>query len=368
MGYIKKRIKNKLRILIDKLCDIEEMKRTLFYNTNKIEEISKQVSSNLEMQKKIDWFQYCNIYHNPFEYGFIKERWEGFEEYLTTENYQQLIEGMDSHSVYLINRTLNRIKKIFEAKGGPIDLYTIPEMEEMYYIKHNYLYEPFELADGNFVFKNGILPINHFEKGIFVDKHGIEKFARKHWDGAIIDVGAFIGDSAIVLSEYTSAKVYSFEALDQNYELLKKTIKLNRIDNIIPVNFALGNTTGKVSVDNLYEEIANGSCCVIRPNKDVDENSVKIMRLDDFVHENNIKCGLIKVDIEGAEQEFLQGAKETIASQHPDMILSIYHNPNDFFNIKRIIQEWVSGYEFKVFKPVDGTAVMDTVLLCEYKG
>ena len=72
MGYIKKRIKNKLRILIDKLCDIEEMKRTLFYNTNKIEEISKQVSSNLEMQKKIDWFQYCNIYHNPNDFFNIK--------------------------------------------------------------------------------------------------------------------------------------------------------------------------------------------------------------------------------------------------------------------------------------------------------
>ncbi|WP_277874920.1 FkbM family methyltransferase [Brachyspira aalborgi] len=33
------------------------------------------------------------------------------------------------------------------------------------------------------------------------------------------------------------------------------------------------------------------------------------MTLDSFVEENNIIVGLIKVDIEGAEQDFIKGAE-----------------------------------------------------------
>ena len=57
----------------------------------------------------------------------------------------------------------------------------------------------------------------------------------------IIDAGGFIGDSAIVFSYYTDKNVYSFEPFLQNYNMILKTIELNKKNNIIPVNMALGN-------------------------------------------------------------------------------------------------------------------------------
>ncbi|HEB7542554.1 TPA: FkbM family methyltransferase, partial [Campylobacter coli] len=70
-------------------------------------------------------------------------------------------------------------------------------------------------------------------------------------------------------------------------------------------------------------------------------------------------------DIEGFEQDFLKGALETIKKHKPALILSIYHNIDDFFNIKPFIEQLNLGYTFQVIKPVDGSISLETILLCE---
>ncbi len=47
------------------------------------------------------------------------------------------------------------------------------------------------------------------------------------------------------------------------------------------------------------------------------------------------------------------------------MILSVYHNVDDFFNIKPMIEKLNLGYNFKVFKGFDYNVFIDTVLICE---
>ena len=92
---------------------------------------------------------------------------------------------------------------------------------------------------------------------------------------------------------------------------------------------------------------------------------VPMIRVDDYVREHKIKVGLIKVDIEGAEQSFLRGAKETICKQKPTLLISIYHNVDDFLDIKPMIESWNLGYKFKVFKPTIGSVSAETLLICE---
>lgn len=78
--------------------------------------------------------------------------------------------------------------------------------------------------------------------------------------------------------------------------------------------------------------------CLTHAN-DKDENEeVEIITLDSYVAEHKIQVGFIKVDIEGFEMEFLKGAKETICTQKPTMLISIYHSLNDFFEIKPLIE------------------------------
>ena len=62
-----------------------------------------------------------------------------------------------------------------------------------------------------------------------------------------------------------------------------------------------------------------------------------------------------------------KGALETIRTQKPTLILSIYHNASDFFDIKPLIENLDLGYKFKVHKPFDYTIVAETVLICEVR-
>lgn len=94
----------------------------------------------------------------------------------------------------------------------------------------------------------------------------------------------------------------------------------------------------------------------------------QITTLDKFVEENNLQVGLIKVDIEGFEQEFLKGAMNTIKTQKPVLLLSIYHNLSDYLNIKPIIEDLSLGYKFKIRRAYDLDLVRDTMLICEVVG
>ena len=91
---------------------------------------------------------------------------------------------------------------------------------------------------------------------------------------------------------------------------------------------------------------------------------IEATTLDDFVRKNNIEVGLIKVDIEGYEQHFLKGAEQTIKTQKPALLISIYHNIDDYLHIKPMIESWNLGYKFKIRKPEE-SLFLETLLIAE---
>ncbi|HHU71606.1 MAG TPA: FkbM family methyltransferase, partial [Clostridiales bacterium] len=96
------------------------------------------------------------------------------------------------------------------------------------------------------------------------------------------------------------------------------------------------------------------------------EESVIQKTLDSYVNENNLNVGLIKVDIEGAEQDFLDGAIETIIQYRPILIISIYHSLDDFFNIKPKLEALNLGYTFKIYRPIlKRSIISETLLIAE---
>lgn len=52
--------------------------------------------------------------------------------------------------------------------------------------------------------------------------------------------------------------------------------------------------------------------------------TVQVDTLDAYMEGTDIEVGLIKVDIEGAEQDFLAGARKTIEKHKPVLLMSIY--------------------------------------------
>lgn len=221
---------------------------------------------------------------------------------------------------------------------------------ELEYMSENKILD-YEFVDNNFnlhFFANN--PFNEVDKDFLKDKD-------------IIDAGAYTGDSAISLSNLTSRNIYSFEPFKESYEKLVQNVKLNNITNIIPVQAALTDKNGDMELylsGNNYQGVTSNSNI-----RDYDTSfSVQSMTIDSYVEENNLNVGLIKVDVEGEEKNLLKGAINTIKTQKPILLLSIYHSVHDFFDIKPWIDNLNLGYEFVLSKEQPWTFIADTILEC----
>lgn len=244
------------------------------------------------------------------------------------DKIQRLLSGLDSQSIQCVNTILARLKSVTNVKDKRIfcltqqEIQTLQTIESEFYpriicFENSYFYNGFFLPKSDYV---------QFEISVFWHKHSLHRI--ENWDAIrnknIIDVGGFIGDSALILQQYTQKEVYSFEALSDNYDLMRQTITLNNANRIIPIKKALGAKFERVKIT----RYGAGSSIVVHHNQDFEE--VEVITLDSFVKEHNLEVGFIKVDIEGFETLFLQGALETIKEQKPAMLVSIYHQASDF--------------------------------------
>ena len=361
------RNKYKIRSKFRKLRDDN---RRLF-NENKI-----LVSKLNRLQNDI------NAQNNKGLFRYYNSTIEGYKNFLNipnlTERYQKLINGLDNESIECVSQILGRTALIAQQKSGPdnkaarwIDIFTNEELLQLDKLRKDFRQKIVPLDNGCYAYKHYILPVRWFLANVFYYQQEMYnlKHVERFKDKDIIDVGGCIADSAIVFAEYTTGKVYTFEPTTANYDLMLKTIELNKCQNIVPIKLGLGSKDEKLYINmKNYEQNRGGNKITldqgVPENPDQYEN-ISITSLDNFAEGKDLDIGLIKVDIEGFEQEFLKGAYNTIKKHKPTMLISIYHNASDFFDIKPIIESWNLGYSFKISHSVDGGIRVETMLLCE---
>lgn len=278
--------------------------------------------------------------------------------------FKKLISNLPEESVETLVGIVKRLQLINDGGKKKLDIFFPAEKEKLRELKVNFNQRILKISDSLFCYKNYFLPINHFEASVFYYKHGIDFVenisAFKNKD--ILDIGGFIGDSAILLSKLTDKTVYSFEASKENFNYLKQTLELNNLKNVVAENVAVGAGDGEIEL--LFKGSATSTSSLMIKNPDYMEKC-KVIKIDDYVKEHSLNVGLIKVDIEGYEQEFLKGAMETIKTQRPTLLLSIYHSVSDFLDIKPMIEDLDLGYSFRIFKPTIESISGETLLICE---
>lgn len=316
------------------------------------------------------YVNYMRYWYDRNQYSFdMHGNWYGWDNLNLfngdiEDKYLNLIKGLDSKSKDVIDRIIFRIQEYFRT-GSPY--FTMSDEERTEFLNlHKHLYSKILKLSENLYSWNGYyLPINSFEPNVFYHKYYLSEISnqRQIKNKCIMDVGGYVGDSALVFSKFTNKTVYTFEPTSYMYENILKTIKLNNLKNVVPVKKGLGSSITKKDI---HIADAGGSTLVERKCYECNQKeTVEITTLDDFVEHNNIKVGLIKVDIVGAEQEFLKGAINTIKKQKPVLLISIYHNFDDFFDIKPLIESWDLGYKFKIMKPMNGQVFTEVILLAE---
>ncbi|MFS1909240.1 FkbM family methyltransferase [Vibrio lentus] len=281
------------------------------------------------------------------------------------EAYASLVKGLDEKSKTIVNTIINRIQN-YVKNSTSMFLMTRDEIDEYTKMVEHHSSKLVTVGHNKFVYGKFKLPINIITSTVFYydcfmpELLLLEKYREKD----IIDAGGSFGDSAIVLSGYTDKTIHVFEPTTKMFDLAKKTVEYNNLDEKIVLNkLALGdkreNQTIQVADD--FSSFYHSS-----DNEDkIETEVVNIETLDDYVARNDIDVGVIKVDVEGYEEKLLDGAIRTITRDKPALILSIYHSSEQFFWIKNKIEELDLGYTFKIRKPLDRSIIVDTMLIAE---
>ena len=172
----------------------------------------------------------------------------------------------------------------------------------------------------------------------------------------IVDLGAYTGDTILdyiyTYGENKYQKIYAYDITEESLIKLKENV--SRYPNIIVKKRAITDKTGITYIKK--SEVDNSA------NMTMDHGDDEVLEttLDDEVKE---KITMIKMDIEGGEQKALRGAEEHIKKEHPKLLISVYHNVRDIFEIPKMIEQMDSSYQFYLRNYGGGVYPTEIVLI-----
>jgi FkbM family methyltransferase len=228
---------------------------------------------------------------------------------------------------------IKKIKKIVSALFPKGDLKE--QIKLAYYSINRPKHTTYELVKGKgktafkTTFEQVSLITNEALYFIVPDFNYYQHFYKVKADDVVLDAGANCGHLSIFFSKLVGKDglVYAFEPDAINIERINNNIEWNLgIDDNIKIEELLLWDENKM-VD-FYEAGTVGSSAVWIPDSDkcVQKEAV---RIDDWVLKNNIKkLDFIKMDIEGAEIEALDGCVQTIENLKPNFAIASYHIVN----------------------------------------
>lgn len=209
------------------------------------------------------------------------------------------------------------------------------------------------------IIKKWFMPISEYDKynyneinsGIQYLPKNIVNLSKQE---VFVDVGAYDGDTIkefLLETNNTFEKILAYE-IDKNcYKKLNNNIK--GLDENIKNKIVLYNM-GLYDKNEDIKYSSNDTSSVI--SSSANENG-KVVRLSDHAKDENIT--FIKMDIEGAEPNALEGAKDSITKYKPKLAICVYHEPYHLWEIPLFIKSLIP--EYKIFIRHHSDFNVDTV-------
>ena len=153
----------------------------------------------------------------------------------------------------------------------------------------------------------------------------MERYLKPEKGDYFLDVGAHIGKYSLQAAKKigNNGRVIAVEPTPVTFKILKQNIRINNLRNIIPLRIAGWN---KECVLQLFL-VDNYSCNNILGDRySIDNVSIKARRLDNVLNELGVgRLDWIKIDVERAEYEVLQGLKNSLKNYNPRVIVEIWN-------------------------------------------
>ncbi len=183
---------------------------------------------------------------------------------------------------------------------------------------------------------------NNFDEQYF-DKEILPSLENVHF----VDGGAYIGDTLpqIIQNYPDFKKIYCIEPNALHINIAKK--KFSQVENIEFINCGLGNKKISNSQD-VHKE---------QTNCEHDYQANNINTIDNLIED---RVDFIKLDIEGAEQDAIEGASMTIKKYNPVLAICIYHKAEDWYKVPQKVLSINPDYRIYLRHYMEG--IFETVM------
>jgi len=184
-----------------------------------------------------------------------------------------------------------------------------------------------------------------------------------------VDVGAHVGYYTLLAAKRV-AQVYAFEPDPESFELLARNINVNGYTNVKGFHAAVTDKMGRATLQVDSEAWGNSLCSenVANPVQQLDVETVSLDELfasgslGDHIH-------LVKVDVQGAEELVLNGARKILTECRPIILMEV--EPHRLRNMgtepSHLLEslERNYGYELRAIEANGPASIEDIVALAE---
>jgi len=169
----------------------------------------------------------------------------------------------------------------------------------------------------------------------------MKRYFKPNKGDVVIDVGAHVGKYSLPAAKLVgeNGKVIAIEAHPENFKALQTNILLNGFKNIIALNIAAFNQ------DNKKLLLCGSRDSEFSLKSNLKENSVEVetRTIDSLLREIGVeKVDWVKIDVEGAEVEVLEGMREVLRKNKKLRMLIEVHGEN-----KYKVNELLEGFQSK---------------------
>lgn len=153
-----------------------------------------------------------------------------------------------------------------------------------------------------------------------------------------IDIGANVGGYSLRASKYDNVKeVIAFEPDIGNFSLLKRNIEANKLDKIVCMSVALGESEGEMPLYNGLGLLNRGTINLVGRGDKI--GTVKVVPFDSVI-EYFEEPALVKIDTEGFEEKVLRGMTESL--KNIDILII------EMWKYNKFLVKFLNKFGFKV--------------------
>lgn len=174
--------------------------------------------------------------------------------------------------------------------------------------------------------------------------------------GCFYDVGAHIGFYSLLAARLVGeeGRVVAFEPDPTNVAVLQENLTRNNLSEVEVIPAAVWNHSGHVTFQRSAAEspeVSSRRGGVVGSNREAPGSGrieVEAVSLDEFARDHRLPT-MIKIDVEGAEVQALQGARNLIAQTRPILLVEVHHQPAATFLEDQLRQndyriEWLTRH------------------------